>query len=245
MRWSAGARWPKPASTRWKNLCPAPLPCCPRITKGCIMANSSSTAPLDPARARAQFYAPELAFDRPVPKVPAAVFWTEREQAFAAGAPTGFVPLDQSGALGSAWPATTPTMLARYVIIRKGEQFGHELASTGEVYYVIRGEGETTCLNETFRWKAGDAFCLPGGKAVEHRADAPAILMMVTNEPELAYLRAGPGTAPAGAIQPTLFPGEEIDLQLRNVHGRSEEHTSELQSLMRISYADFCVQKKI
>src|SRR3546814_6282655 len=120
-------------------------------------------------------------------------------------------------------------MLARYVIIRKGEQFGHELASTGEVYYVIRGEGETTCLNETFRWKAGDAFCLPGGKAVEHRADAPAILMMVTNEPELAYLRAGPGTAPAGAIQPTL---------------RSEEHTSELQSLMRNSYAVFCLKKK-
>src|SRR3546814_3176950 len=27
--------------------------------------------------------------------------------------------------------------------------------------------------------------------------------------------------------------------------GRSEEHTSELQSLMRISYAVFCLQKKI
>src|SRR3546814_2822862 len=27
-------------------------------------------------------------------------------------------------------------------------------------------------------------------------------------------------------------------------HGRSEEHTSELQSLMRISYAVFCLNKK-
>src|SRR3546814_6532958 len=27
-------------------------------------------------------------------------------------------------------------------------------------------------------------------------------------------------------------------------HGRSEEHTSELQSLMRISYAVFCLKKK-
>src|SRR3546814_8755594 len=27
-------------------------------------------------------------------------------------------------------------------------------------------------------------------------------------------------------------------------HGRSEEHTSELQSLMRITYAVFCLQKK-
>src|SRR3546814_4375544 len=29
-----------------------------------------------------------------------------------------------------------------------------------------------------------------------------------------------------------------------SVHGRSEEHTSELQSLMRISYAVFCLKKK-
>src|SRR3546814_7315891 len=33
----------------------------------------------------------------------------------------------------------------------------------------------------------------------------------------------------------SVDPGEEI---------RSEEHTSELQSLMRISYAGFCLQKK-
>src|SRR3546814_8221591 len=29
------------------------------------------------------------------------------------------------------------------------------------------------------------------------------------------------------------------------VYGRSEEHTSELQSLMRISYAVFCLKKKM
>src|SRR3546814_4965676 len=31
----------------------------------------------------------------------------------------------------------------------------------------------------------------------------------------------------------------------RLARGRSEEHTSELQSLMRISYADFCLKKNI
>src|SRR3546814_3991417 len=35
-----------------------------------------------------------------------------------------------------------------------------------------------------------------------------------------------------------------IDLDLDVVRGRSEEHTSELQSLMRISYAVFCLKKK-
>src|SRR3546814_2195372 len=31
----------------------------------------------------------------------------------------------------------------------------------------------------------------------------------------------------------------------QSIRGRSEEHTSELQSLMRISYAVFCLKKKI
>src|SRR3546814_13313 len=36
----------------------------------------------------------------------------------------------------------------------------------------------------------------------------------------------------------------EIRSRLRLAHPRSEEHTSELQSLMRSSYADFCLQTK-
>src|SRR3546814_9211898 len=34
------------------------------------------------------------------------------------------------------------------------------------------------------------------------------------------------------------------DVEHQQVEGRSEEHTSELQSLMRISYAVFCLKKK-
>src|SRR3546814_9316087 len=37
--------------------------------------------------------------------------------------------------------------------------------------------------------------------------------------------------------------GSTVSIALRNVV-RSEEHTSELQSLMRISYAVFCLKKK-
>src|SRR3546814_2436936 len=45
-------------------------------------------------------------------------------------------------------------------------------------------------------------------------------------------------TAPR--LIPTKAAAGEADLQAR----RSEEHTSELQSLMRISYAVFCLKKK-
>src|SRR3546814_2042905 len=43
-------------------------------------------------------------------------------------------------------------------------------------------------------------------------------------------------TVPAGARQIVLFLAPDDN--------RSEEHTSELQSLMRISYAVFCLKKK-
>src|SRR3546814_2296173 len=41
----------------------------------------------------------------------------------------------------------------------------------------------------------------------------------------------------------TEFHGRRIAV-IENEFGRSEEHTSELQSLMRISYAVFCLKKK-
>src|SRR3546814_2176694 len=41
-----------------------------------------------------------------------------------------------------------------------------------------------------------------------------------------------------------LWVVSAIFLIVRVAHARSEEHTSELQSLMRISYAVFCLKKK-
>src|SRR3546814_7581975 len=43
---------------------------------------------------------------------------------------------------------------------------------------------------------------------------------------------------------PRLPTGGGVDVGERRPRARSEEHTSELQSLMRISYAVFCLKKK-
>src|SRR3546814_8341129 len=46
------------------------------------------------------------------------------------------------------------------------------------------------------------------------------------------------------AIEKAVLPRHPLQLpDTETNHGRSEEHTSELQSLMRISYAVFCLQK--
>src|SRR3546814_2384918 len=51
--------------------------------------------------------------------------------------------------------------------------------------------------------------------------------------------RPGDGNRPVREHDPGM-----IGKQFAHLNSRSEEHTSELQSLMRISYAVFCLKKK-
>src|SRR3546814_3357270 len=56
----------------------------------------------------------------------------------------------------------------------------------------------------------------------------------------------GSATLPPGTSAGTTLPPDTIVVTARVVAvGRSEEHTSELQSLMRSSYAVVCLKKKI
>src|SRR3546814_8459495 len=64
-----------------------------------------------------------------------------------------------------------------------------------------------------------------------------AQLLLARNPPDLEETRA----IMTDIVSDDLRAGEVIQ-RLRSL--RSEEHTSELQSLMRISYAVFCLKKK-
>src|SRR3546814_1309077 len=48
-----------------------------------------------------------------------------------------------------------------------------------------------------------------------------------------------------GGPQFTFNEAMSLEVRVADQGARSEEHTSELQSLMRNSYADFCLKKKI
>src|SRR3546814_10215718 len=61
---------------------------------------------------------------------------------------------------------------------------------------------------------------------------------------EAGHLGSGDGLV--GEVAPGAGAGGDAHLGgLGDAGGRSEEHTSELQSLMRISYAVFCLKKKL
>src|SRR3546814_8672713 len=58
------------------------------------------------------------------------------------------------------------------------------------------------------------------------------------------FLRAGSGSDRRRGLGIQACGRFEGDLQGQRALYRSEEHTSELQSLMRISYAVFCLKKQ-
>src|SRR3546814_2832295 len=58
------------------------------------------------------------------------------------------------------------------------------------------------------------------------------------SDPPRSSVTSPPWPAPPSPPVSRTEPPEPLDT------GRSEEHTSELQSLMRISYAVFCLKKK-
>src|SRR3546814_7505258 len=78
---------------------------------------------------------------------------------------------------------------------------------------------------------------LAGVDAEPGRAAAPAPAEQVERE---GAVRVDVADAPARRIA----LGEERLRVGHDVTERSEEHTSEIQSLMSISYADFCLKKK-
>src|SRR3546814_10551673 len=86
----------------------------------------------------------------------------------------------------------------------------------------IAGFGKAAIVGGAGELEHGALWHVPGGYAMRERlGDAKAIV---------------PSTKKVGG------PGARVDVPI--THIRSEEHTSELQSLMRISYAVFCLKKK-
>src|SRR3546814_7328824 len=91
---------------------------------------------------------------------------------------------------------------------------------------------------------------IPADRFIQPRIEAELAFVMKRplegrNLPVEAILEATRHVVPAVEILDTRIVRKDPETgRLRTVLDRSEEHTSELQSLMRISYAVFCLKKK-
>src|SRR3546814_2461719 len=79
---------------------------------------------------------------------------------------------------------------------------------------------------------------------VAEEADAPRHILIVRREDFEAVAAHAEIAARERLVVALILQRDELADDFAIV-GRSEEHTSELQSLMRISYAVFCLKKKI
>ena len=174
-----------------------------------------AASPATAAQARALYFNTGNAFNQKAVPVPDESFTDEPARALNPDSPTSLIVCDRSQQLGTAYPATTPLVLARYAKIRAGESLRTEFVASGVILYVMVGSGSTTCGKEQIDWQAGDIVVLPGNVLHLHSAGAAdAVLWIVTNEPQLAFehLR-GPaeGDAPTDLVH---FPAQEIERQI-------------------------------
>src|SRR3546814_8638722 len=84
---------------------------------------------------------------------------------------------------------------------------------------------------------SSDLLCL--NRPDRHNALVPELLDDILAAIETCRREAGRDGGPDAPIPPRV-----LVLTAKGKSFRSEEHTSELQSLMRISYAVFCLKKK-
>ena len=183
-------------------------------------------SPAGPAEARARFFNSGNAFNVKLPKVPARCFVDEAQAALDAGW-SGFHACDQSEAIGSAFAATTPLMLARYASIAPGETLTADFRATGAIWYVIRGSGTLATGTEAIAFAPGDVMLTPASApALLSAGDGGAVLWVVTNEPQLAFDGSLPPPADASPVEPVHYPAAEIAAQLGKVVSAAQKATT-------------------
>ena len=201
-------------------------PSTPSSTSIADLPAQRAASPQSKAQERALYYNTGNAFNIKLSIVPDHSFTDEPARALAEDTPTGLIACDRSTELGTAFPATTPLVLARYARIRANESLSTEFQASGVIAYVMVGSGTTDCGDEQIVWKAGDVFVLPGGGTQVHRSGPEhSVLWIVTNEPQLAFesLRApAEGAAPTDAVH---FTADEITRQIDLLYavGRSND----------------------
>ncbi len=160
--------------------------------------------------ADARFYEYTAAANPRVPAIPFAVLPAALHQQ----GETRIVPFDLADKLGTAYPATSPNLLASFLRIRIGETLSTQAAATSQMFYVIRGAGKSKASFGAIDWSEGDLFVVPMGAEMDHTATSDAALYWVSDEPLLAYLGVQPGVP---RFKPTLFRRERMLAELELV----------------------------
>jgi gentisate 1,2-dioxygenase len=83
--------------------------------------------------------------------------------------------------------AVLPTIDCHVQMLRKGEETKDHRHTSGTVYFVIQGDGETVAADRALRWSKGDGFVVPNWAWHRHRntSGTEALLFSVSDAPVL------------------------------------------------------------
>lgn len=124
---------------------------------------------------------------------------------------TRIIPLDLSSDLKTAYPATTPNLMANFLRLCAGESLQTDTNATSEMFYVIRGSGTSETEWGVTRWSEGDLFVIPATAKVSHSANSDSALYWVNDSPILNYLGVTPNKQ---QFAPLLFTHAQITSRL-------------------------------
>ncbi|OZB87223.1 MAG: hypothetical protein B7Z48_01335 [Thiotrichales bacterium 12-47-6] len=159
--------------------------------------------------AQAQFKEYLSAVNPKMPKIDVDAFLSDM---WASGE-TRVIPFDLSGNLETEYPATTPNLYAGYLRVNANESIKTDFIAASQMFFVIRGRGNTQVDQGNILWKAGDLFTLPATQSAEHFASEDAALFWVNDAPLLSYL----GVAPTSArFTPVLYTKERLAEAIAN-----------------------------
>lgn len=149
--------------------------------------------------------------------------------------PTRIIPLDISSKLKVPYPASSPSLLANFVLIRRNEKITTAPNATSEVFYVIQGDGHTEVATKNIPWNTGDFLVLPAGSKATHHAYVESAFYWVHDEPLLRYLGV---TATEPRFEPTLFVMETAYSELQKVIDNSQTPGAIPRSRLSVLFAN-------
>ncbi len=161
-------------------------------------------------------------------RLSAHVFSDESTKAFDTAVQTGVIDLDLSAALGGSAPATTRNLLARYLVVREGEEFEFSAQATSVLFYVVKGSGRSFQEDEVIEWKTGDAFLFSGSEPILCEAPAvDAVLFVVTDEPFVLMTGCSMPSFEESPVKPTHFEARTVEARLQDLQAQPENMSAQ------------------
>jgi gentisate 1,2-dioxygenase len=160
--------------------------------------------------------------------VQAHVFADEAGRAFDSAAKTGLIELDRGEQIGVDYPATTANLLARYLVLREGDEFEFDAQASSVLCYVMKGSGRSFQEDEKIEWTQGDVFLMAGGVTISNEApNSDAVLFVVTDEPLLAALGCTALPFDEAQVLSAHYTARTIAAQLEDIGARAGESATQ------------------